>query len=369
MSKSKKVSIVKILFRALGALWDKFILWIYATFFALFLTIFLSLRRYRMSHNNGIAGRGRLKVLDNPDIPDHEFFKPGREFDIRVRHGSATFLDDAMNVIRSCSIKFADHYIKSPLDLELNSGHFSVFWSALSFLKFAGGRAEKYGVDWVDYNRKYPDGSLGAQVGSRRMATSFHNLRYHSKTPFLFIPISGVKHYCKYKVRPYEDISEIGQDPNPDPLDASNQRVLKHDTRGKNYLKNEYISLVKKGPVKYKLQLQLRLANEDDDPEIFNNMRPWDDKQFPWKDIAEFEVKEIMDWKESTMTTYSMKNMPKSLSIIPAKSIYDYNSLNYLRKKSHIARVVRVWALKLFGMVPPIPDNDVRNIRVWSKPI
>ena len=321
-----------------------------------------------MSHNNGIAGLGHLKVLDNPDIPDHEFFKPGKEFNIRVRHGSALFLDDAMNVIRSCSIKFSDHHLKSPLDLELNSGHFGVFWSALSFLKFAGSRSEKYGEDWVEYNRKYPDGPLGAGLGTRRLATSFHNIRYHSQTPFLFIPESGVKYYCKYKVRPYEDIPESGQDPDPDPIDVCDQRILKHEKRGKNYLKDEYIELVKKGIVKYKLQIQLMLSNEDEDPEIFNNMHPWDDKQYPWRDLAEFEVKELLDWAESTKTTFSMKNMPKSLAIIPSNSIYDYNSLNYMRKKSHIARLARLFAIKLFGMVPPIPDNDVRNIRVWSKP-
>jgi arachidonate 5-lipoxygenase len=179
----------------------------------------------------------------------------------------------------------------------------------------------------------------------------------------------GIQYYCKYKVRPYDDMPESGVDHNPSLEETPNQRVLPHETRGKNYLKDEYIEQIRKGPLKYKLQIQLHLASDDDDEEVFNSMRVWDEKIHPWHDLAEFEVNEMLDWEESTKTIFSMKYMPKSMGIIPAKSIYDYNSLNYLRRKSHIARVVRVWALKAFGMVPPIPDNDVRNIRVWSKPI
>jgi arachidonate 5-lipoxygenase len=249
MKPSKKFSLFTVIGNWMIAHWNKFVLWLYAKTFAIFLTIFLSMKRYRMSHNNGIAGTGWLRILDNPDIPRNDFFKPGRHFDIRVRHGSALFLDDAMKVIRSCSIKFSNHHLKSPLDLELNSGEFGVFWSAISFLKFAALRKEKYGVDFIEYNRKYPDGSLGAAKSVRRNATSFHNVRYHTQTPFLFIDESGIKYYCKYKVRPYEDIPETGVDHDYDLLDAGNQRILPHETRGKNYLKNEYMERVKKGSV------------------------------------------------------------------------------------------------------------------------
>jgi hypothetical protein len=97
-------------------------------------------------------------------------------------------------------------------------------------------------------------------------------------------------------------------------------------------------------------------------------MKLWDEGIFPYHDLAEFEVTDVLDWKESTKTTFSQRNMPKSLGIIPAKSIYDYNSLNYLRAQSHIARIARLFAYKIWGMVPPIPDNDERNITVWTKP-
>jgi hypothetical protein len=53
--------------------------------------------------------------------------------------------------------------------------------------------------------------------------------------------------------------------------------------------------------------------------------------------------------------------MPKRLGVIPAKSIYDYNSLNYMRKHIDFAKRIRLWAYKVKGLPPEIPDDDFRN--------
>ena len=52
--------------------------------------------------------------------------------------------------------------------------------------------------------------------------------------------------------------------------------------------------------------------------------------------------------------------------MLPAKSIFDYNSLNYLRAHSELARRARILSYKVYGMVPPIPDNDNRNVSDWG---
>ncbi len=362
MKPEKKFSMYRVFINWLKSTWDKFYLWFFCRFFTFFIAIALGLRGIRMSHNNGIAGKGRLKIVDDLDLPNNDFFKPGHEFNIRVRHASATFLDDAMKVIRSCSIKFSDHHFNSPFDIQLNSGNFGVFWSAISFWKFASSRAEKWGVDWVKYNHDYPQGSKGAQLGVRRHATSFHNVRYYSQSPYLFITTEGIKYYCKYKVRPFEDVAETGIDPNPSVIDACNQRILPHETRGRNFLKDEYEDRINREGAKYRLQIQIRMASDDEDPEIFNNMTPWDEERFPWKELAEFEVSEVLDWDESCRTTFSLKHMPKSLGIIPAKSVYDYNSMNYMRANTEFARKVRLFAYRVFGPPKPIPDDDNRNV-------
>ena len=64
--------------------------------------------------------------------------------------------------------------------------------------------------------------------------------------------------------------------------------------------------------------------------------------------------------------SFSLRNMPKSLGMIPARSIYDYNSLNYMRATTEVARRARLFSYRVFGMVPPIPDNDNRNAEDWG---
>ena len=136
--KRKEFSIFRLIYNGIKRMINKTILWFTAKFFALMITIFISFfGRARMSHNNGIAAKGKLRIVDDPKFPDHDFFKAGREFEARIRHGSAAFLDDAMNCIRSISVKFADTPFESPMDLEMNTGPVSLFWSAVSFLKFA----------------------------------------------------------------------------------------------------------------------------------------------------------------------------------------------------------------------------------------
>ena len=115
---------------------------------------------------------------------------------------------------------------------------------------------------------------------------------------------------------------------------------------------------MKRGGAKYLMQIQTREATDMDDPEIFNNMVPWNEK---WQDLAIIDINEVLDWTSSNLTSFSLNNMPATLGIIPAKSIYDYNSLNYMRSHSEIARKARIFAYKLFGGPPPIPDNDNRN--------
>lgn len=349
------------------ALVDRIVLWGYAKVFSWMIAFFLSFPyRQRMSHNNGIAGEGWLNIVDDPTYPDHPFFEKGKKYPVRIRHASATYLDDAMNCIRSISIKLAHHHWESPFDIEMNSGPISLFWSAVSFLKFASMRREKYGVEYVDYLRHYPEGVAGTKNAVRRDPTSFNHIHYYAKTPFLFVGTDGIKRYAKYRVMPFEEMPESGVETDFSKFDLCNQRVLPHETKGRNYLKYEFEDRVKREGAKYRLQLQLHTANANDSEEVFNNMVVWNEQTHPWHDLATFTIERTLDWKESTLTTFSVNNMPSTLGVLPAKSIYDYNSLNYLRSHSEIARKARLFSYKVWGMVPPIPDNDNRNVSDWG---
>src|SRR5215510_4542037 len=108
-----------------------------------------------MSHNQGAAGRGKIRIVDNPQFPEAEFFEPGREFPCRLRHGCVTFLDDATTAVRSASLKFADTDWTSPLDLQMNTGDHCFFWTARTFIEFAFSRHFRGSVQYLKYYRKY----------------------------------------------------------------------------------------------------------------------------------------------------------------------------------------------------------------------
>lgn len=363
-----KPTIIHAILAKIKALGAKIYLWIFSKFFTWIIVLTLSLRKSkRMSHDNGIGGSGKVTIVKDQKFPAHEFFEPGLVFNARIRHASATFLDDAMNCIRSMSIKFSNHNFKSPFDLEMNTGEVSLFWSAWSFFKFAQMRQEKYGVEYIDYYKKYPEGLDGAIVALRRNPNSFLDLRYYAKTPFKFKGKDEIKRYAKYRVKPFDNIPETGIMHDPSIVDIGNQRILPHEKKSRNYLKEEYENRVKTEGAKYMLQIQTRIAQDDDDPSIFNNMVPWDSEAHPWHDLAVIEIDKTLNWIESTKTSFSLNNMPKTLGIIPAKSIYDFNSLNYMRAHSETARKARLFSYKLFGYPNEIPNNDDRNSEDWAK--
>jgi len=354
--------------RGIKGAWDRIYLYLFSQMFSWVIVLTLSLtNRKRMSHDNGIAGMGKITIVKDPKFPAHKFFAPGKLYNARIRHASATFLDDAMNCIRSMSIKFDNRHFKSPFDIEMNTGETSLFWSAYSFLQFAKLRREKHGIEYVDYYKKYPEGLKGAKAALRRNPSSFQNLRYYCKTPFNFLGEDNIKRYAKYRVRPFDNEPETGINEQLNDLETSNQRILPDETRGRNYLKYEYEKRVKKQGAAYMMQIQTRVAQDDDDPEIFNNMVSWDEKAHPWHDLAKIEINTALDWKESTKTSFSLNHMPKTLGIIKAKNIYDYNSLNYMRAHSEKAKIARMLSYRIFGYPKSIPNNEDRNSGDWEK--
>lgn len=348
---------------ALGRWVDKVQLIFTAHAFGLAIALTMGLKtRERMSHNNGIGAKGTFTFDLDPEIPSHPFLEQGKVMPCQVRHAMATFYDDAMSAIRSLSIKLSDHYYKSPFDMNLNTGSISLFWNAASFLKLATMRKQKWGIEYQDYYKKYPIGREGAITTLRRNPTSFANLTYYAKTPFNFVGDDGVQRYAKYRAIPYDpETKESGMIPERDKLEPENQRIIPGEKRTRNYLKNEFTKRLQKESVKYWYQIQIRDAEKNQSETIFNCCVDWDEKEFPWLNLGVIELNEIMDWDSSNKIGFGITNMPKGLDCIPAKSIYDYNSLNYMRAKTEIARKARLLGYKIFGKPVEIPENDNRN--------
>lgn len=335
-------------------------LWIVAYGFAWVLAIVSSVfMRRRMSHNCGVLAAGKLRVVDDPAFPAHDFFTPGREMKCRIRHAPVSYDDDTIIQVRSASLKFADADVESPLDLEMNTGKISLFWTARNFIEFTGGRSEEP-LPYRRYYDKYPRGLLAARDGIRKLPSSFAELRYHTQTVQYFIGVDGVQRHVKFRLIPFEDIPETGILPPAELADFWSEKRDPRETRGRSYLKQEYAARLAKGPVKYRLQLQLHTPAPGDTDEIFNCNVEWDEATHPFLDVAVVEIDRLLSLKDEANAIFSLRHCPPSLGLIPARDRDDYNSINYMRAAADIAKKIRVLRYKL-GSGPADVRDDLHT--------
>jgi hypothetical protein len=140
--------------------------------------------RTRMSHENGIVARGRIRLVDDLAIPENDFFLPGREFACRLRHASVSLMDDAGLFVRAASLKFADADIDSPLDLLMNGGSAAPFWNMHTFAQFMLARVRGGRAHLIPYFQANPRCFENVVSALRLRPDSFASLRYYSQTPF-----------------------------------------------------------------------------------------------------------------------------------------------------------------------------------------
>ncbi len=324
----------------------------------------------RMSHENGIVTRGKLRIVDEPTFPRNEFFTPGTEFPCRMRFGAATWKDDAKMVIRGAGLKLADDRQTSPLDLLLNSGSLAIFWSARTFIGFMRGTMAGRGKNWTPYLGQHPMALAGGQDGMRRDPTSIGSIVYHSQTCFGLIDLDGNYHYVRYRLWP------LSYDPDglPTPDDLPHpwfQNPLPDETRNRNYLKDEARERLAGGTIEFVLQLQARRKPPGPDPEWVTAQYVWDDSVHPWHDVAHIVLDEALDYTESMLTAFDLANHPDCLPVPRGRSIDDPHSLSDLRLAGRWTMRARLLSYRLSGMpaefgdsrrdpdwiaVPPMPD-------------
>jgi arachidonate 5-lipoxygenase len=80
-------------------------------------------------------------------------------------------------------------------------------------------------------------------------------------------------------------------------------------------------------------------------------------------DLAHVTINEVLDYRESVLTSFSFANFPREIFVLPAKSIHDYNSINYMRRRTGMARRVRLFVTRMFGLPEEYAGDGERNIR------
>jgi hypothetical protein len=239
-------------------------LWGLTTFILTLMTVDAVRNRRRMSHTAGIAGRGLIRVVERPTFPEHDFFRPGRTFACRLRHSSATHADEAMLQVRGVALKFADSDYAAPLDIEMNTGETSVFWTLRMFWRWTAMRLKMIRAAGppdmtpvLRYFDEFPAALKAARDGVRRNPTSFTRLYYHTGFPIHFRARDGQRRYAKFRLIPSDRGPESGL-PDRSDLDEvwKTEARLPGDTRPDDYLRQEWTERVNREGASYLLQLQ-----------------------------------------------------------------------------------------------------------------
>jgi arachidonate 5-lipoxygenase len=278
-----------------------------------------------------VGAAGRVRIVDAPTFPAHPFFLAGKEFPLRLRHGTLQFEDAAMD-IRSAALRFSDQGEESPLDLVMNTGPASAFWNIPSFMDFI--KAKRAGkqalIAWSVRSPRGRDAAIGAL---RRAPESFSLLSYYAQLVFAFQGTDGVRRWVKYRLVPWDEVPESGLPSANDLLRPWDQERLADEHRSKHYLAAELTERLSQGQVKFRLQLQLHTPAADDSQELLNSSLPWDEATHPWHELAAVILERSLSAEETERLTFNIGHQPPSLGVLPAKSPEDYNSLGYLRTR------------------------------------
>lgn len=339
-------------------LYDRLLLALVSLLIIVLITLNSLFKRVRMSHENGIALAGRVRIVDNPRFPENGFFTPGRVFPCRLRHASVSYMDDARLVARAASLKFTDAPYDSPLDLMMNSGNAGPFEDAYTFLQFMWATIRGRDPYIVPYLKRYPDELAGIR-GALRYPDSYTRLRYYSKTPLALRSADGVDYYVKFRLLSEGRERDHGR-ANDDELQCLWRQLIRPgETRSRNYLKDDLERRIAEGPIRYHLEWQLYRRQPDDSRDVLNCVHPWDEETHPWLPLAEVELERTLDYESGQRMWFHISNLPKCMGVPKARSIHDPASLNHLRKLDIWTKRARLLSYRLFTMPKPIPDARV----------
>ncbi|KAM7441264.1 arachidonate 5-lipoxygenase [Porites harrisoni] len=282
-----------------------------------------------------VGAIGAVTVLNNPLLPAHDFFPEGHVFPIRLRHSNFMATDDAQLDIRTVSLKFADCDSESPFDLMMQTGEEAAFWSIFSFDKMLSALKEGPKA-FKEYCLEDPWHFYLAIAVFRRAPKSFTDQRYYSWMVFEYKAKDGKPRYAKFRLVPADNRVETGlmtEQEQRTPWD--NWRSI-GERRPENYLTAEFEERISGEGIQYKLQIQLHEIQPGDSHLILHAARAWDQDTHPWLDLADVKLTSLLPGDVVRDTHTSLTNAPPSISLPPAKTIYDYSSLAYLGTKVSI---------------------------------
>lgn len=326
-------------------IWETFLFFCYLIGAALLFMLAALKNKGRSTHKYGIGGAGTLKVVDNPEFPEHEFWQAGKVFPLQIRHGAVTFEDDAAMDLRSASLKLSDHPEESPLDIIMNTGP-RTFRNIVEFWNFTlasvRGKAEDEPVSSKGleaYCQKEPIFKEIFAETLRRAPDSFSQMYYHSKLVNYFKAKDGKMRYVKYRLIPGDRGIDSGVISGEDWEKPWLQKRRADEKRPIDYLRKEYEERLSQEPIIFHLQLRLHEEIKGDKTSIFTQEREWSEATSPWLDLATIKIERSLSFAETEQLSFNIARQPDSLGAVERFSPLDPNSVNAAR--------VRIYGLSL----------------------
>ncbi len=300
----------------------------------LFVHVAKDIQHGRGTHTTGAAAHGRARIITPIDFPENDFFSFGKTYPIVVRHATpGPQTDDRFLDGGAISIKFLTDDDKTGAgfhDLMMNTGTTMFVPSARAFntmvhTPFKPGESNgatrapllKAGV--IDDNKL----SEGYRCGSY---TEFY---YHSQIIFEFTDKAGVLRYIRFRSIPGDRGPERGLfPPNIRAKGETYSLPWPDDQRAADYRRRDFEVRVNHLTVNYLLQAQIRPA---DDPEVLNPMVYWEERNFPWLDIAELHLNKALTYEEMDALSFDANRTHDSINLPLAKTADDHASLGHAR--------------------------------------
>lgn len=291
----------------------------------------------RVTHPSGVGASGEAVFLATPGLPPHPFFQAGKRLPCKIRHANASFYDDAACVLRGLAIQFAETSEASPLDLLLNSGAQGPLWSLSSFIRastaFLRSNPKKrlYEPQAALMDRD-PAVLIGWIESVRDAPSSYADLRYFSQAVFPYVGVDNKVRYCRFRAMRPDLVAESGL---PSPERQRQIWVMNRslsDDRPLDYLREEFRQRLRRGPVEYRLQIQVRDPEDGDTVEVHHVNRPWDEGRWPWHDLARLEIRQALGEAETEAMRFSLAR-PQSLGAFRASGPDDYRSVLIARAR------------------------------------
>ncbi|KAI3791351.1 hypothetical protein L2E82_05117 [Cichorium intybus] len=289
----------------------------------------------RYFHRIGASGKGTLKLYENiPGFPDHKIFSPGMSYSVVLRHSNCLSSDDDARLDpRGAAIRILSNTEKSPLlDLTLKTGkafHARTIGDFATWLA-CGARAREEHVKHAPHVRD-------AMWDSLRKAGSYADLHYYSNICRLFRFKDGKEMYVKFKLRPFDEkINEDSGKVDPTDIIPPETGAIprdENDTRPLLFLEDDFIHQVNSTKIRYVFQFQFReVPNDENGREVaLDCTKPWDEKEYPYVEIGEIVIDEILTKEESEKLEFNPFLRCNEVDVIHATSCSQSASMDHGR--------------------------------------